>query len=141
MIKRNNRMTLDGLACPDGVEYRPVCGVVAVAAAAGITFEAAWRALSVYYGPRWGGRTYDEHRMKALRKLGVKLEPVRLPRRRLTLNAALRWFRPGVRYIVRTTDHVQIIKDDIILDQSGSRPVAGCPLRRKIVKNAYRIVE
>lgn len=134
-------LTLAGLACPHGVEYRPVCGVVALAAATGITFDEAWWRLAKFYGPNWGGRTHDCHRHAVMRDLGVKTARVRFRGRKVTLGSILGRLQPGVRFVVRTTDHVQIIADGMVLDQQGIRPAAGDWTARKLVKSVTRIIE
>lgn len=137
------KLTLEGLACPAGVEKRGVCGVVTVAAAAGITFDQAWALLSCFYGPRWGGRTYAHHRHHVLAALGVRLtEERRLTQgKRRTLKTLVRFLKPGVRYIIETTGHVQIVKDGIVLDQAGPRPVNDGWAERKRVQSVHSIVE
>lgn len=134
------RLTLEGLACPDGVERRPVCGVVVAAAAAGVTFDEAWKRFAKFYGPRWTGATHKKHRDKVLKDLGVRLKAVPVPRP-MTLKTALRLLRPRRRYIVWTSGHIQIVQGGMVLDQAGPRPVAGDWTGRKRVVLIQEIEE
>jgi hypothetical protein len=134
-------LTTDGLALPLSAPYRPVCGVVVVAAVAGITFDAAWGLLAGMHRPGWTGMTHEETRTKALRHLGV--EVVRcLISGRSTLNTLAKRLDPDRRYIVRTHRHVQLVHQGHILDQGGWRPITpkdwAC---RKYVTSVLRVEE
>lgn len=130
--------TLDGFALPLGARSGPNCGVTAVAIIAGISFDHAWKLLSVYYGPRWKGKTNVVQRAAVLEALGVKMEYLITPRRR-TLEAYARLL-PAGRYMVRTTGHVQLLQAGMVLDQGGVVPVSKHWGRRKLVSHVVRIV-
>lgn len=129
-----------GLALPQGARMGPNCGVTAVAIVCGLTFDEAWNKLRGNRNANWKGRTYVEDLLKALYDHGIKYEC----RREFgyTLHTFVKCFaRPGVRYIVRTSGHVQVVKDGWAVDQLGSKPIASFWGRRKRVSHVIEIVE
>src|SRR5690606_16751283 len=92
---------------------------------------------------RWSGRTTHGVREIILKRYGVSLE--RVPGvgpfvgcRSMTLQTFVtRFARPGVRYVVRTTGHVQIVQDGHVIDQGGLKPVLEHWGRRKRVTFAH----
>jgi len=101
------------------------CGVTAVAVMAGVSFTEAWNELKAIRsaGSRWTGATSHADRQKALTGFGVSLSNITVPR--TTLSTFIKKHaKAGVRYMVRTTGHVQIVLDGMVLDQLGNKPVA-----------------
>ncbi len=119
----------------------PCCGVMVVAAAAGVTFGRAWDTLAQlhdsdvdgYQGPHWRGRVYDGattfvDRACALYALGVRW-------RHEVMNTPTKlyvWERDiaqrGVSYVVMAgqaprSRHVMLIRDGMVLDQAGIVPI------------------
>lgn len=133
-------LSTDGLALPDDAKLRPVCGVVAVAAIAGITFAEAWSAMSKNRPASWQGWTHESERTAMLAEMGVKL--VKLYANRTTLNALSKRLDPEARYIIRTNRHVVVVHRGQVLDQYGLRPISAkdgpC---RKYVTSILRVEE
>lgn len=110
----------------------PVCGVVAVAVAAGVSFATAWGLLGQLHdadvrgfrdkGNRrrvWRGETTFTDRACALFSLGVRW-------RHELMNVPTKFFvwdrdvaRPGVTYVVSLGRHVVVYRDGLTLDQNG----------------------
>jgi hypothetical protein len=124
----------DGFVLPDGAEGRrrqPICGVLAVAAVAGRSFQEVWDFMAPQMGPKWKGRTGPDDRAKALEYFGVRFEA-------RASCMPLSWFvrlvaRPGVTYLVRTTRHAQVVRDGWVMDQDGVVPIDKHWGRRKRV--------
>jgi hypothetical protein len=116
----------DGFVLPDGADGRrrqPICGVLAVAAVSGRSFQEVWDWMAPQMGPKWKGATDHEERARALNHFGVRFGELR------RCCMPLRWFvrlvaRPGITYMVRTTKHVQLVRDGWVMDQSGVVPAA-----------------
>lgn len=133
-------LTTEGLALPMDATRRPVCGVVVVAAVAGVTFSDAWGLLAGMHKPGWKGWTDERVRNTALMHYGVKLARIHV--NRTTLNALAPRLDPERRYIIRTSRHVQLVYRGQVLDQGGWRPISpkdwAC---RKYVTSVLRVEE
>jgi hypothetical protein len=133
---------LDGMSVPADNRLGPNCGVTAVAVLAGVSFQTAWDqiALIANRDGKWKGGTRHSERLAALNLLGVRYTEIHIPRKmRLRTVAAWTMTTPGVRYMVRTTGHVQVIRDGIVLDQAGPVAAALHWGRNKLVSNITRI--
>lgn len=137
---------MDGMTVPAGTRMGPVCGVVAVAAAAGVDFDTAWRVmepLARVYLPAacrrgWNGLSTSRMREKALQQLGVGFHTVRFPR--MQLRTFAEHARPGVLYMVRTTGHVQMVRNGSAMDQGGVRSISRWNgMDRKLVSHVIEI--
>jgi hypothetical protein len=158
---------MENLALPVDAQHGPNCGLTALAVVAGVTLAEATaayiRQYPNYVGSNWKGGTRWTYTMQAAKHLGVRyvddtpLEDgynIRIVKRmslkiRTVKRMSLKTFVkkhaiPGKRYMVRTTGHVQVLQDGMVLDQDGVRHIddhideyrgAG-----KIVKDALRIV-
>lgn len=121
------------------------CGVLAVAMAAGVSFEAAWDALKrIGKKPHnWKGSTRPHERAEALKGFGVRFAEQRLVSASLisglcpayveamgygprctVATFATRKAKPGVTYMVRVRGHVVTVRDGMIADQTGIHPAA-----------------
>jgi len=113
----------------------PHCGVTAVAILAQIPFAQAWAEIRrlAQYPANWKGATRDPERLLVLASHGVRLTAV--PCKRMTLGrwAAL-YCQRDTTYLVVTTGHIQIVRNGVVTDQTGARPVAGSQAARKFVK-------
>jgi hypothetical protein len=133
---------MEGLALPSDARMGPNCGVTAVAIVAGVSFATAWAEINKAC-PRkgnWKGRTRAAERDAALAALGVRFEDVPLARCVTLQTWALRYAKPGERYLVQTTGHIQVLKDRAVADQGGILPVMLHRGRRKHVCRVQRIL-
>lgn len=128
----------EGMSLPSDAIFGPNCGVTAVAIVAGVPFATAWAQLGRGHGKSWKGRTTHAQRIQALKVLGVSFDE--LEPRRMTLETFVRRFaKPGARYMVRTTGHVQVVQDGMVADQGGVVEAAKHWGRRKFVSRATLI--
>lgn len=125
---------------------KPICGVLAVALAAGVTYDVAndqcKQAMKDLYPSRqrFGGKTSTAQRELAMKRLGVKFERTNIVGQKPRLIDAVKDFEPGVIYHVVTPKHVQTIKDGVLIDQGKREPVALCPQAKKRVSEITKIV-
>ena len=125
---------------------KPICGVLAVALAAGVTYDVALAAcrdaMKVVHPSRqrFGGKTSAPQRELAMKRLGVKFERVDYVAKRPKLIDVIKDFEPGVLYHVCTPGHVQTVKDGILVDQGRMLPVALCPQAKKRVSEVTKII-
>jgi hypothetical protein len=127
----------DMMTLPPDNKVGPNCGVTCVAIAAGVTFEKAWRTLRPLRRGgrgRWNGATSHSERKKALDVLGVKYKQLKDSD---TYHCTLRglydkYLRTGKLYMVRTTGHVQMVRNGLILDQSGLHNMEGWRARKRV---------
>lgn len=118
---------------------KPICGVLAVAVVADITFEEATNLVKKHMLPhqkRHGGKTYAEQRLGALDDCGVKYMPINVKRQTL-----LRFLRdnPEGTYMIEVTGHVVTYKDGLVIDQSEIAPVEEHWAKRKFVITVHEI--
>jgi hypothetical protein len=132
------------IAQPEGmVKGLGNCGVVAVAACAGVPYDTAWELLQGYTAKRtgkrkWTGGTFDHERAKALDVLGVARELVHFNRGQFRTWARTQAL-PGRTYMVTITGHVVTYKDGVFMDQCGSGPVATSTVGSKMLRSIYLI--
>ena len=129
-----------GFALPDGARLGPNCGVTAVAIVCGITFDEAWTSLRFGRNRNWKGRTTVSDWLRVLVSRNVPFE-VRLPRPTTLQHWATFYAKPGTTYMVRTTGHVQVVKDGWVIDQLGPRRVSQFWGRRKRISHIIEIME
>lgn len=121
---------------------KPICGVLATAVAAQVTFEAATNAIKNSLMPwqkRHGGRTYPEQVAEAMNKLGVSY--TQLPDvQKMTLR---RWHElyalPNVRYMVWTSGHVVSTYNAYAMDQCEINHIESFGPRRCFVREVFII--
>lgn len=70
-------------------------------------------------------------------KYGTRLDVPRKVLHRFMAEDAI----PGNRYLVRTTGHIQIVRDNMVVDQGGLKPIDEYWGRRKQVKEVITIYE
>lgn len=121
---------------------KPICGVLATAAAAGCSFEMATDAIKRSLMPwqkRHGGRTYPEQVMEAMNKLGVKYTQLPQPSK-MTL---AKWHAlnamPNVHYMVWTSRHVVTIENAYAMDQYEISHIDSFAARRCFVREIFII--
>ncbi len=121
---------------------KPICGVLAVAVVAGVTFKKATLAIKANMLPhqkRHGGKTYHEQRLGALRDLGIKFHDQmwdKVALNRFITGAA----QPDTMYMINVTGHVIVYKDGFVIDQRGKVPYEEYPNKRQYVRNVTRII-
>lgn len=122
----------EGMSLPAGNRTGPNCGVTAVAAFTGVSFDRVWKLIAPRKGPGWRGTTYPHDRAAALKALGADTVTVKMARVRLqTLVNRLPW---GRTFMVHTTGHVQVVRNGIVMDQGGPAPIAEYRFRRDICR-------
>ena len=135
---------------PDGFfssyhSQKPICGVLAIAIAAGVTYDVACatltKALTVVHPnrQRFGGKTSAPQQSLALKWLGVQFEETVITAKKPKLIDAVKTFEPGVIYLVTTPKHIQAIKDGYLIDQGRLQRVELCPQAKKHVSLIRKI--
>lgn len=125
---------------------KPICGVLAVALAAGVTYdvanEACKQAMKDLYPTRqrFGGKTSTAQRELAMKRLGVKFERTNYASKAPKLIDVIADLEPGVIYHIVTPKHVQTVRDGILIDQGRALPVALCPQAKKRVREVTKIL-
>lgn len=141
---------MEHLALPVDAQRGPNCGLTALAVVAGVTLaEAAAayiRQYPRYVGSNWKGGTRWTYTLQAAKHLGVRyvddtpLDPRYGCRIRMSLKTFVKKHAlPGKRYMVRTTGHVQVVQDGMVIDQGGVRHIDEYHGAGKIVKDALRL--
>jgi hypothetical protein len=134
------------IAQPEGmVKGLGNCGVVAVAACAGVPYATAWDRLKCITARRtrgrtWTGGTFYHERTVALAELGVDYTVHHLGRGMLFRTWARTQAKPGVTYMVTITGHVVTYRDGVFMDQSGSGPVETSSVGRKRMRSVLQIM-
>ena len=144
---------MENLALPVDAQRGPNCGLTALAVVAGVTLAEATAAYIRQYprfvGSNWKGGTRWTYTMQAAKHLGVRyvddtpLEDgynIRIVKRMSLKTFVKKHTLPGKRYMVRTTGHVQVLQDGMVIDQCGVRHIDEYRGAGKIVKDALRIV-
>lgn len=144
---------MENLALPTDATRGPNCGLTALAVVAGVTLAEATavyvRQYPRYVGSNWKGGTRWPYTMQAAKHLGVRyVDDTPLDTRyacRIEKRMALKTFvkkyaMPGQRYMIRTTGHVQVVQDNMVIDQGGVRHIDEYFGAGKIVKDVLRIL-
>lgn len=125
---------------------KPICGVLAVALAAGVTYDVAAarckEAMHEIYPKRqrFGGKTTTPQRELAMKRLGVKFERTDYVSKKPKLIDIIEKLEPGVMYHIVTPKHIQTVRDGILIDQGKLAPVATCPQAKKRVSEVTKII-
>lgn len=129
---------IDNFDLPMDARPGPNCGVTAIAAGTGQSFERVWNlcAKHLTHRKRFKGGTIHAQRLKVLEELGADYEVVE--HERMTLVAfCQRVARPRTTYMVTTTSHVQLVRiiegQAYVLDQRGCKPINEYWGRRKFI--------
>jgi len=144
---------MENLALPVDAQIGPNCGLTALAVVAGVTLAEATAAYIRQYprrvGSRWKGGTHWTYTMQAAKHLGVRyvddtpLDPrytIRIVKRMSLKTFVKKHAMRGKRYMIRTTGHVQVLQDGMVIDQGGGRHIDEYRGAGKIVKDALRIL-
>ena len=124
---------------------RGICGVIATAICANVSYQVAWATLKQIMiedeiGQRFRGGTYKNQRNKALSRLAVKHEEVKAGMGWKVWEFVAHVCEPGVMYMVCFKGHVFCIKDAWVIDQSYSGPIQAWKVRNKKVTYAIKII-
>jgi len=125
---------------------KPICGVLAVAIAAGVTYdvasEACKQAMKDIYPnrQRFGGKTTTPQRELAMKRLGVKFERTNFETKKPKFIDVVRDFEPGVMYHVVTPKHIQTVLDGFVIDQGKRERVEAWHSANKRVREVTKIV-
>lgn len=135
----------DGMALPADVKMGPNCGVTAIAIVAGVSFNKAFAFIRDASGraANWKGTTCIGDRRKAFHHFGIKVAEIDVPTRREGRMTLRTWIdhraRKGVTYMIDTTRHVQVVRDGVVTDQRGKKPIADYWGKNKIVTRVFVI--
>lgn len=130
--------------CRDTHSRKPICGVLAVAFCAGVSFDVAHAACKramheLKLGVRFRGGTWLRQLKHALKGFGVRFteyKPYDNPT--IELFAAHR-AEPGFTYLLDTPGHFVTLRDGIVADQRHNCHYSVYPRRRKGIKAYLRI--
>ena len=125
---------------------KPICGVLATAMAAGVSYDVAHAAckdaMHIVFPKRqrFGGVTYEPQLDLALTRLGVKFEKTVYASQAPRLIDLVATLESGVMYHVITPKHIQTIRDGMLIDQGRLQPVADCIQAKKRVRYIRKII-
>jgi len=136
---------MEKLALPTDATRGPNCGLTALAVVAGVTLADATaayiRQYPRYVGSNWKGGTRWTYTMQAAKHLGVRyVDDMPLDTRMSLKTFVKKHAIPGKRYMIRTTGHVQVVQDNMVIDQAGVRHIDEYRGAGKIVKDVLRIL-
>jgi hypothetical protein len=118
-----------------------VCGVIAVAVAAGQPFGVVWDMMAELEGPRWRGASTFTMQCCVLYALGVRWQHLTTTRRMTLARWSEKLDVPGRTSLVTAGNHVMVVRDGLVLDQAGECPVDLHPNRRCIVEDILVLKE
>ena len=130
--------TIDGKS----VTRMPCCGVAAVAHVAGLSIADTFEIFKTKLKKKsnWKGRTYDCERVVIMNALKVQHREYKGAGHRVTLAKFIdQHTKPDTTYMIRTTSHVQVVRNGVITDQRGNSSVSDYWGSRKIVKSVLII--
>ncbi len=124
---------------------KPICGVLATAIAAGVTYDIAHATCKqamhdVFpHRQRFGGITYEPQIDLALKRLGVQYEKTVFTSKKPRFIDLIKEFEPGVLYQVVTPKHIQCVRDGFLIDQGRLQRVELCVQAKKRVSYFRKI--
>jgi hypothetical protein len=115
-----------GHAEPHPAPCKPNCGVTAVAVVARKPFDKVFSDMKRREGKRgnWKGRTFPQEIDRALKDQGVSATRMEMDAksRKQTLKTFVRDVDHKKTMIIRTTGHIQVVKDGYVIDQTLAEP-------------------
>ena len=103
------------------IDELPICGVLSVSKVSNISLEETFNTFKRLTKKTngWKGRTFHSERVKVLKHYNVKYQEFNL------FGMTLKTFVDqhtvkDTTYIVTTSSHVQVIKNDMVTDQEGT---------------------
>lgn len=131
------------------IRKRPVCGVMATAIAAGITFTEAFNYYKNLYSKknrRFKGPLYDYEYITAMKHFGVRVEELNEEIKNLFIDYPISKFiahigllDPDNVYLVITKNHVQLVYNGLVTDQGGTTPTKLYCHRLRKVKRILKL--
>lgn len=115
-------------ANPKEIGSKPVCAYLAIAVATGTPFKEVFDHYRLKLGHNWKKGLYHHDTLKGIRDRGGQLTNINWQELhdfglyRKSLVKVVAWLRlkhPGKVAIIQTKQHVQIVQDDYVIDQSG----------------------
>jgi len=112
------------------------CGIISVALFTGAGFAEVWDTIRrAHRKPgNWGGGTRHNERLTAIRKLN-KGRSAAFKVQRMTLR---KWInlhaKDDTTYMIRTTGHIQVVRNGFVYDQSGCWSILEHPGKNKMVQ-------
>jgi hypothetical protein len=128
---------MEHLQLPSDARRGPNCGVTAIAAATGESFQRVWALCAARSSrKRFKGGTIHNQRVEVLEHLQADFQPMQMPR--MTLDKFCNWYADDdTTYMVTTTGHVQLVRiinsEPYVLDQTGCKPLSEYWGRRKYI--------
>jgi len=125
---------------------KPICGVLAVAIAAEVTYDVAAEhckeTMKICHPnrQRFGGKTTTAQRELAMQRLGVKFERTNIDSKKPKLIDLVKTFEPGVLYQVVTPKHISCVKDGYLIDQGRLQRIELVSFARKHVREFTKII-
>ena len=120
---------LDNFTMPDDTRRGGVCGVLAIAASTGNSFERVYSLCAFHckHRKRFSGGTTHAQRLAVLEALNVHYEVIQVERMPLS-KFAIYHARPNTTYMVTTTRHVQLVRvidgQAYTIDQTGKKHIS-----------------
>ncbi len=122
---------------------KPICGVLAVAVCAKVSYQVAneaCRRTMLSHQTRHGGRTYHDQRIAALRTLGAKFIELPLLTNITLKNFVLKQAKRDVVYMVGVTGHVVTVLNNAVMDQAGCWNILLSPNAGENVRKIVEII-
>lgn len=129
---------------------KPICGVLAVALAAGVTYDVAAKrckeAMHDIYPTRqrFGGKTSTPQRELAMKRLGVKFERTDIVSKRPKLIDVVKTFEPDTMYHVvykySGGGHILTVRNGYIIDQARLTLIELSPCAKKRICEVTKII-
>lgn len=128
---------------------KPICGVLALAIAADISFAEANEKLKEAMHKvspsrqRFCGPSTNAERDYAMEKLGVEFKEIpvsSLGARTMKLKDICAKLEPGKLYHINTPKHISTFRNGFLIDQGRNKPVDGVSFKEKRVSRILEIV-
>lgn len=124
-----------------GCHLLPNCGLVAIAYVTGKQLSEVSQYYKTTYEKRgnWKGGTNAYNRRAILTHYGVDFAKIDFPK------LSLKWWvhnesEPNKQYMVKTSGHVQVIENGMVLDQRGCKPISEYWGKMKRVQEVLQII-
>lgn len=123
---------------------KPICGVLAVAVCAVVSFEEAHAACKrnlPSHRKRFGGRTFDEQRIRAMFDLKVKFVVWKHTPTCTVDEFVLQYAEAGKTYQLKVSRHVITVCNGWVMDQYAHCGSAGHPTRNRRVQQVIEVLK
>ena len=126
---------------------KPICGVLAVAVCAGVSYDVAHATVRkatfdrMPSRQRFGGRTYLRDLKTAMSRLGVKLsETIKVNAPMTVERFANDVAKPGISYLLNVPGHFVTLRDGVVIDQGQCLPVQLHKCKQRQVKKFVAVL-